>query len=55
MTAADRSPVFLDTNVLVCANLALSPFHKAATGFAQKVALAQKSAGCPKSRAAPTE
>ena len=31
MAAADRSPVFLDTNVLVYASLALSPFHAAAT------------------------
>jgi predicted nucleic acid-binding protein len=31
MAATDRSPVFLDTNVLVYASLALSPFHAAAT------------------------
>jgi predicted nucleic acid-binding protein len=35
MTAADRRPVFLDTNVLVYANLASSPFHKAATDHLQ--------------------
>jgi predicted nucleic acid-binding protein len=31
MTAEDHSPVFVDTNILVYANLALSPFHALAT------------------------
>jgi predicted nucleic acid-binding protein len=31
MAAVDHSPVFVDTNVLVYANLALSPFHATAS------------------------